>query len=63
MTDPEQPAPEHVIQVPFLGPEQSVGLGDLVAKVTTSVGITPCEPCEKRRARMNAWVVIEPRKP
>jgi hypothetical protein len=31
------------------------GLGDLVAKVTSAVGVKPCSPCEARRRQMNGW--------
>jgi hypothetical protein len=29
------------------------GLGDVVARVTKAVGITPCEPCRKRQQALN----------
>lgn len=29
------------------------GLGDLVAKATSAVGIKPCAPCQKRQAQLN----------
>jgi len=29
------------------------GLGDLIAKATSAVGIKPCSPCEARRRAMN----------
>lgn len=29
------------------------GLGDLVAKATSAVGIKPCQPCKQRQAALN----------
>lgn len=37
--------------------EQSLpigGLGDVIAKVTTALGIEPCEGCEKRKQALNS---------
>ena len=30
-----------------------VGLGDVIAKVTTFFGAKPCAPCNRRRRRLN----------
>ena len=30
------------------------GLGDTVARITKAVGVKPCSPCQKRRAKLNA---------
>lgn len=30
------------------------GLGDVIAKVTTALGIEPCEGCEKRKQSLNS---------
>jgi hypothetical protein len=38
-----------------------VGLGDLVKRATSLVGITPCAPCERRAATLNRWVTLGPR--
>jgi hypothetical protein len=29
------------------------GVGDVIAKVTTAIGIKPCEPCKARQAALN----------
>ncbi len=31
------------------------GLGDIVARATSAVGIKPCASCEDRQAALNAW--------
>lgn len=32
------------------------GLGDVIHRVTSFLGIKHCSECEKRRERMNRWV-------
>jgi hypothetical protein len=34
-------------------PKKITGLGDVVATITSSVGIEPCEGCKKRQERLN----------
>ena len=34
-------------------PGQPPGLGDAIKRVTTAVGIKPCEGCEKRAEKLN----------
>lgn len=35
---------------------RSRGLGDTIAKVTTALGIKPCQPCKKRQDVLNKLV-------
>lgn len=38
-------------------PKQKIrGLGDVVHKVTSFLGMHHCSECEKRRERMNRWM-------
>ncbi|HXB91215.1 MAG TPA: hypothetical protein VNU72_02955 [Puia sp.] len=37
---------------------QRVGLGDIVKKVTTSMGIRPCKGCERRARQLNRLLPI-----
>jgi hypothetical protein len=32
------------------------GAGDVVARMTSAVGIEPCAPCEQRRKKLNRWL-------
>lgn len=44
------------LTIPSTEPEQalpSAGLGDTIAKVTSALGITPCEGCKKRQNEYN----------
>lgn len=38
--------------------EETIGLGDLIKRVTTSVGIKPCGACNKRAQTLNNWMTI-----
>lgn len=31
------------------------GAGDVVARMTSAVGIKPCAPCKRRQAALNRW--------
>jgi hypothetical protein len=36
--------------------DEEVGLGDVIKKATSSAGIKPCGPCQKRAAALNRWI-------
>lgn len=38
-----------------LRPTRMRGAGDLVARITTAVGVKPCEPCKRRQQALNRW--------
>ena len=42
--------------------EQEIGLGDVVKRATSSIGIRPCGSCEKRAAVLNRWFVFSGRR-
>ena len=37
---------------------QDVGLGDVIRRLTSKVGISPCAPCEQRAAALNRYVTF-----
>lgn len=54
-TAAEEPQPpRHRVRVPGL--KEDVGLGDVIERATSAVGIKPCAPCKKRQAALNRWV-------
>jgi hypothetical protein len=57
-----QSARYHVSLPRFLVTEP-IGAGTLVKRVTSSVGITPCVPCERRASQMNRFLSFGPTKP
>lgn len=67
MTDDETheeraPTATHEIRLPGFVSEESVGLGDVVKRATTGVGIRPCGRCAQRAQRLNGWLVFSGRK-
>lgn len=46
------------IRLPGFLIEQDIGLGDVIKRFTSSVGITPCGGCEQRAASLNDWMVF-----
>ena len=36
--------------------KKSIGLGDAIKKMTNSVGIKPCEACNKRAQKLNEMI-------
>jgi len=41
----------------FIG-DEDVGLGDAVARVSRTFGVTPCGGCKRRAAALNRWLVF-----
>ena len=51
------------IRIPFRMQQPTIGLGDIVKRVTTSVGFRPCSGCQKRAEALNRMVQFTTRKP
>jgi hypothetical protein len=43
------------VRLPEFASEASLGLGDVVKRVTRTFGIQPCGGCERRAAALNRW--------
>lgn len=41
--------------------KEEVGLGDVIKKVTTFVGIKPCSACNERAQKLNSMISFGPR--
>lgn len=53
----------HVVRLPgFMGENGEFGLGDVVKRFTTFIGVKPCGGCESRAAAMNRWAVFTSRR-
>jgi pantoate kinase len=37
--------------------KRGVGLGDMIAKITSAVGIKPCKGCKKRQSWLNRFKI------
>jgi hypothetical protein len=54
--------PAHRVRLPSFVNDQDIGLGDVIKKATTYVGIKPCAGCEGRAATLNRWFVFSGRR-
>ena len=50
------PPAKHQLRLPTFIADEPVGLGDLVTKTTSYLGIRPCSGCDRRRAALNRWM-------
>lgn len=46
------------VRIPGFLNEKDIGLGDVIKRATSYVGITPCGGCETRAAVLNRWFVF-----
>jgi peroxiredoxin len=53
----ETPRP-HRVSLPRFLLKREIGLGDLIKRVTSGLGIKPCVGCERRAAVLNRWMVF-----
>jgi len=52
----------HQVRLPGFVADTEVGLGELIKRATSLVGIRPCGPCEQRAASLNRWMVFSGRR-
>jgi hypothetical protein len=50
------------VRLPEFILEQEIGLGNVVKRATSSIGIRPCGGCEGRAAVLNRWFVFSGRR-
>jgi hypothetical protein len=46
------------VRLPGFVRDEDIGLGEVVKRVTTSVGIRPCGGCQRRAAAFDRWLVF-----
>lgn len=52
----------HEVRLPLPGiPQEGIGVGDLIKRMTDVLHIKPCRGCERRRQVLNRWVIKGPR--
>jgi len=52
----------HRVRLPGFIADQEIGLGDVVKRATSYVGIQPCGQCKDRAAALNRWLVFTNRR-
>jgi hypothetical protein len=50
--------PVHRVRLPGFLIDEEIGLGDVIKRATSYVGIKPCGGCEDRAAALNRWMVF-----
>ena len=48
----------HRVRLPGFVTEEEIGLGDVIKRATSYLGIKPCGGCEQRAASLNRWMVF-----
>jgi hypothetical protein len=51
-----------IVRLPVFVSDEPVGLGDVVKRATSSIGIGPCGGCADRAARLNQRVAFTGRR-
>jgi hypothetical protein len=49
------------VRLPGFITDEEIGLGDVIKRATSTVGISPCDGCAKRAAMLNKWMVFSGR--
>lgn len=52
----------HRVRLPGFIIDEEIGLGDVIKRATSAVGIRPCDDCAKRAALLNRWMVFSGRR-
>jgi hypothetical protein len=50
------------VRLPGFITDEDVGLGDVIKRITSAVGLQPCGGCERRAAALNRWVAFSRRR-
>ncbi len=50
------------VRLPGFITDKDVGLGDVLKRATSTVGIQPCGSCEQRAATLNRWFTFTGRR-
>jgi hypothetical protein len=50
----------HQVRLPGFITGNEIGLGDVVKRTTSYLGIQSCGGCERRAAKLNRWLVFTP---
>jgi hypothetical protein len=52
----------HRVRLPGFVADRDVGLGDVIKRATSAIGIRPCGGCARRAAALNRWLVFTGRR-
>lgn len=57
-TNEEGKTQAYRMRIPGFVTDEDIGLGDVIKRVTSSIGIKPCGGCQRRAAVLNHWFVF-----
>ena len=46
------------VRLPGFISDEEIGLGDLIKRATSAIGVTPCGGCARRAAVLDRWIVF-----
>lgn len=49
------------IRLPGFVSDHDIGLGDVIKRATSAVGLKPCGGCARRAAALNRWLIFSGR--
>ena len=52
----------HRVRLPGFIVDEEIGLGDVVKRATSAMGIAPCGDCAQRAAALSRWMVFSGRR-
>lgn len=50
------PHSPHLVRLPGFITDEEIGLGDVIKRATSYLGIKPCGGCDQRAAALNRWI-------
>jgi hypothetical protein len=50
------------LRLPGFIRDEEIGLGDVIKRATSAIGVKPCGGCEARAAALNRWLAFTGRK-
>jgi hypothetical protein len=51
------------VRLPGFVTDEDIGLGEVIKRTTSTIGIRPCGRCEQRAAALNSWLAFTGRRP
>jgi hypothetical protein len=51
------------VHLPGFVTDEDIGLGNMIKRATSTIGIRPCGSCEQRAAALNRWLAFTGRRP
>ena len=46
------------VRLPGFISEEDIGLGDVIKRATSAIGMRPCGSCEQRASALNRWLTF-----